>query len=155
MPRIYIGSDHAGFTLKQEIKKYLHDLGVKCEDIGNTIFDPTDDYPDFSKAVANKVCKSRGARGILICDSGVGVCIAANKISGIRAVNAYNIKIAKKSCDHNNTNVLCLGQDYVSSQQAKKIVKAWLETKFSTAARHRRRVDKIKKLENSRKENGN
>ncbi|MDA2922799.1 RpiB/LacA/LacB family sugar-phosphate isomerase [Patescibacteria group bacterium AH-259-L07] len=140
---IFIGSDHAGFTLKQELKKYLDTLGIKCEDAGNIVFDPTDDYPDFSYAVARKVRKTRGARGILICDSGVGVCMAANKVSGIRAVNAYNIKIAEKSREHNNSNILCLGQDYMSSRQAEKIVKAWLETKFSAATRHHRRVDKI------------
>lgn len=143
MPRIYIGSDHAGFAIKQELKKYLTEIETAYKDVGNLAFDPTDDYPDFAKLVANKVRKSRGSRGILICDSGVGVCMAANKIFGIRAVNAYNIKIAKKSREHNNSNILCLGQDYVSSRQAKKIVNVWLETKFSAAIRHHRRVDKI------------
>lgn len=142
--KIFIGSDHAGFTLKQELKKYLDTLGIKCEDVGNTVFDPTDDYPDIAYAVADKVRKTKGARGILICDSGVGVCMTANKVSSIRAVNAYNIKIAKKSREHNDANMLCLGQDYMSLRQAKKIVNTWLETKFSTETRHHRRVDKIK-----------
>lgn len=145
--KIFIGSDHAGFKLKEQIKKYLTKLKVKYEDLGNQQFDPTDDYPDYAKKVAQKVAKTKNNKGILICDSGAGMCIAANKVKGIRAVNAYTPKIAIKSRQHNNTNILCLGQSYISSSQAKKIIKVWLQTKFSRGARHCRRVNKIKQIE--------
>lgn len=145
--KVFIGSDHAGFRLKQELKKYLTSIKVEYEDVGNLRFDKTDDYPDFAKKVGQKVSKTRNSRGILICDSGVGVCTAANKVKGIRAANVYNLKMAKKSREHNNANILCLGQDYITSDQAKKIVKVWLNTKFSSGVRHRRRINKIKQIE--------
>ena len=144
--RLFIGSDHAGFKLKEQIKEYLIGLKIRYEDLGNQQFDPCDDYPDYARKVAQKVAKTKG-KGILICDSGVGVCIAANKIKGIRAANVYNPKMAIKSREHNDTNILCLGQSYISFNQAKKIIKVWLQTRFSRALRHRRRINKIKQIE--------
>ena len=144
--KIFIGADHAGFKLKQALKKYLTTLGVRYEDLGNLKFDSGDDYPDFAKKLAQQVSQTKNARGILICDSGIGVCIVANKVKNIRAANIYTLKAAKKSREHNNANILCLGQDYLKTAQAKKIVKVWLSTKFSSVARHRRRVNKINKL---------
>ena len=144
--KIFIGADHAGFKLKQVLKKYLTTLGVRYEDLGNLKFDPGDDYPDFAKRLAQQVSQTKNARGILICDSGIGVCIVANKVKNIRAANVDTLKLAKKSREHNNANVLCLGQDYLKTAQAKKIVNVWLSTKFSSVARHRRRVNKINKL---------
>jgi len=143
--KIYIGSDHAGYKLKEEIKKYLTKINISYKDLGNVEFDPKDDYPDYAQAVAKKVAKTK-SKGILICNSGVGMCIAANKIKGIRAVNAYNEKITEKSREHNDTNILCLGQDYINAKLAKKIIKAWLKTKTSTVARHKRRVKKMDKM---------
>jgi|Deesub1362A_J573_1020465.scaffolds.fasta_scaffold00077_23 RpiB/LacA/LacB family sugar-phosphate isomerase len=145
--KVFIGSDHAGFKLKEQIKEYLAELGVDYEDLGNHELDPHDDYPDYALKVAEKVAETK-SRGILICDSGVGVCIVANKVKGIRAVNAGSVRIAEMSRRHNNTNVLCLGQDYVTVDEAKDIVKAWLETEFSSESRHHRRVDKITRIEN-------
>ncbi|MCH7759441.1 RpiB/LacA/LacB family sugar-phosphate isomerase [Patescibacteria group bacterium] len=144
--KIFIGADHAGFKLKQALKKYLTTLGVRYEDLGNLKFDSGDDYPDFAKKLAQQVSQTKNARGILICDSGIGVCIVANKVKNIRAANVDTLKAAKKSREHNNANVLCLGQDYLKTVQAKKIVNVWLSTKFSSVARHRRRVNKINKL---------
>ena len=144
--KIFIGADHAGFKLKQALKKYLTTLGVRYEDLGNLKFDSGDDYPDFAKKLAQQVSQTKNARGILICDSGIGVCIVANKVKNIRAANIYTLKAAKKSREHNNANVLCLGQDYLKTAYAKKIVNVWLSTKFSSVVRHRRRVNKINKL---------
>ncbi|MHB1276290.1 MAG: ribose 5-phosphate isomerase B [Candidatus Humimicrobiaceae bacterium] len=145
--KIYLGSDHAGFKLKEEIKDFLKSNGYDYEDIGPKEYSAGDDYPDYAFLVANQVTKS-GGFGILICASGVGMCITANKVSGIRAVNAYNIKIAQKSREHNDANILCLGQDYIDIDTAKKIVKAWLETDFRPEEKHIRRVSKISRVEN-------
>jgi ribose 5-phosphate isomerase B len=142
---IYIGSDHAGFNLKNYFKAYLSKLGYDAADMGNEKYDPVDDYPDYALKVAEKVAETNG-RGIIFCDSGVGACIVANKVKGIRAVNAYDAAIAGKSRLHNNTNILCLGQNYISVSLARKIVHTWLETEFSQKERHHRRVGKIDKL---------
>ncbi len=144
--KIFIGSDHAGFRLKEIIKDYLLKEHLNIEDISSPKFDPQDDYPDYAIKVAEKVVKNNGL-GILICNSGVGMCITANKVKGIRAVNAFNIDIAKNSRIHNDTNVLCLGQDFVKPELAKRIVKTWLETDFSNEPRHRRRIEKIADFE--------
>ncbi|MHB8281007.1 MAG: RpiB/LacA/LacB family sugar-phosphate isomerase [Candidatus Humimicrobiaceae bacterium] len=140
--KIYLGSDHAGFNLKEKIKDFLGSLGYEYEDLGPKSYEAGDDYSDYAFLVADSAAKS-GGLGILICSSGVGMCIAANKIKGIRAVNAYNVQIAIKSREHNNTNILCLGQDYINWQLAQEIVKAWLETDFSSEEKHHRRVQKI------------
>ena len=140
--KIYIGADHAGFNLKNYLKAYLTKISYDIEDMGNEVYDPGDDYPDFALEVARAVSKNNGI-GIIICDSGVGVCIAANKVKGIRAVNAADPVIARKSRKHNNTNVLCLGQNFISVNKAKQILHSWLETEFSTEERHHRRVNKI------------
>lgn len=142
---IYIGSDHAGYKLKEYVRAYLSISGYHPVDMGNEKYEPGDDYPDFAADVAKKVSETCG-RGILICDSGVGVCIVANKEKGIRAVNATNPIIARMSREHNNTNILCLGQNYIKPGLAKKIIKIWLETEFSQEERHHRRVNKIEKL---------
>ena len=118
---IYIGTDHAGFTLKNFLKPYLSKAGYKVIDLGNEKYEPGDDYPDYSLRVAKKVAET-GARGILLCGSGVGACIVANKVKGIRAVNAADPSIARQSREHIDTNILCLGQNYVSAGLAKKIV---------------------------------
>jgi len=143
---IYLGSDHAGFDLKEKIKDLLDESGYKYIDSGNLKLEPGDDYPDYAYKVAKNVAQTN-SRGILICDSGVGVCIVANKINGIRAVVGYNTRIAKMSRLHNDTNILCLGQDYISPDRARKIVQTWLETDFSDEKRHQRRLDKINKIE--------
>jgi len=140
--KIYLGSDHGGFKLKEEIKKFLNELNYEYEDLGAKNYEPLDDYPDYAYLVANKVAQT-DSYGILICSSGVGMCIAANKVKGIRAVNAYNVEIAKKSREHNNTNILCLGQNFINFQLAKDIIRAWLQTDFSNEERHKRRVKKL------------
>ena len=142
---IYIGSDHAGFKLKNYIKIYLLKIGYIPIDMGNEKYEPGDDYPDYALKVAKKVSETNG-RGIIVCDSGVGVCITANKIKNIRAVNTIKPVIAQMSRGHNNTNILCMGQNYIGPHLAKKILNAWLKTKFSQEKRHHRRVDKINRI---------
>ncbi len=142
---IYIGSDHAGFRLKEYIKIYLSKTGYGPVDMGNEKYEPGDDYPDYAARVARKVSET-GRRGIIICDSGVGVCITANKIKNIRAANPTNAVVARMSREHNNTNILCLGQNYIKPLLAKKIINIWLETEFSQEKRHHKRVDKINSI---------
>lgn len=144
---IFLGSDHRGFKLKEKIKKYLRDLSFQFEDLGNKIFDPDDDYPDFAFLVAKKVASNKNNRGILICGSGEGMAIVANKIKGIRAATAFDQKQARDLRKKNDINILCLAADWTKEDLAKKIIKVFLETKFSQIPRHQRRINKIKQFE--------
>jgi len=146
---IYLGSDHAGWHLKQEIKRYLERVGVPYIDVGNLKYDKADDYPDFARVVAKRVARNK-TKGILLCHNGVGVCIVANKFKGIRAVNANSPVIAKESRTDDDTNILCLGGEHISVSQAKTIIKIWLTTRASRAERHQRRLKKISKIERER-----
>lgn len=141
--RIYIGSDHGGYQLKEELKKYLSELGYGVEDMGAHELNPEDDYPDFVFPVAEKVAQNPGAFGIVIGRSGNGEVIAANKVKGIRAALCWNEGVAKKAREHNDANVLSLGADYIDLETAKIIVKTFLEISFSEEERHRRRIEKI------------
>lgn len=153
MKKIYIGSDHAGFRLKEMITKWLKKNRIDYEDLGNLTYDINDDYPDYAAKVARKVARER-TFGILLCGSAEGMCIAANKIKGVRAVNPSTPLLAKLSREHNNANVICLSGggtlDPIPGQSletATKMIKRFLDTPFSTESRHKRRVDKIVKLE--------
>ena len=143
---IYLGTDHRGFALKEKIKQWLSEWGYQYEDMGAFEYNQDDDYPDFAKAVAEKVAAESDTRGILVCGSGVGVIIVANKIKGIRAGTAISAPQMKDSVSDENTNVLGISADYLS-EQAQEIVKAFLETNFSGEERHIRRINKIKELE--------
>jgi len=140
--KIAIGSDHAGFKLKEEIKKYLDKEKIAYKDYG-TASEESVDYPDFAFAVAKDVAAGKFDRGILICGSGVGMTIAANKVRGVRAVNAYDEYTAKQSREHGDCNVLCLAGRKLKIQPALKIVEVWLKTSFSNEERHLRRIRKI------------
>lgn len=139
--RIALGSDHAGFELKEKIKKYLNFLGDEFKDFG-AFNRESCDYPDYAKKVARGVSSGKFDRGILFCGSGIGMSMAANKIRGIRASLCYNEETARLAREHNDANVLCIGARLTKEKLAKKIVKIWLETKFSRG-RHRKRVKKI------------
>ncbi|MFA5810341.1 MAG: RpiB/LacA/LacB family sugar-phosphate isomerase [Thermoleophilia bacterium] len=143
---LYLGSDHAGFAYKAKLKRFLDELNIPYEDLGNTTLDPSDDYPDYAAKVAKKVQENGNNRGILICNSGIGTCIAANRFKNVRAVNAASPKQAEQARHDNNANVLCLGASVVPFWIARKIVKSWLSTKFDIAARHRRRVSQLDNL---------
>ncbi|NUM25071.1 MAG: RpiB/LacA/LacB family sugar-phosphate isomerase [Candidatus Buchananbacteria bacterium] len=154
---IYLGADHAGFQLKEAVKKYLDATGRAYQDLGNFQYHQDDDYPDFSYLVANKVSKSSKARGILFCGSSQGACITANKVKGVRAASVRNVAEAVLAREHDDVNIICLaGGRQVQKKfkkvgvpvaEAKKIIKAYLATVFSSAPRHRRRVNKIKRIE--------
>lgn len=141
--RIYIGSDHRGFTLKDKMKKYLHGLGHRVSDLGNVLYKKNDDYPDFGKRVGEAVARDTEARGIVMCGSGVGICIAANRIEGARAVQGIDSKILKRSRRDDDTNILCLASDFVSFEETKKLVKVWLKTPFQKTSRYKRRIEKL------------
>lgn len=143
--KIFLGSDHAGFKLKEEIKKFLDKLGYKYEDLG-TYTENSSDYPEIALKVAQEVAKHND-KGILMCGTGVGEAIVANKVKGIRAANCFNEYTAKMSREHNNSNVLCLGTRVLNKNLAKRITKIWLETGFSKETRHRRRVKQINAIE--------
>ena len=143
---IYLGSDHAGFHLKEEIKKYLKELGREYQDLGNKEIDPQDDYPDYALEVARKVVETK-SRGILICATGIGMCITANKVKGVRAAVVWDEFTALSSREHNNANILCLAGKVLDVETAKKIVQIWLETEFSNEERHIRRLGKIEEAE--------
>jgi ribose 5-phosphate isomerase B len=142
---IYLGADHAGFVLKEHLKKFLQKKGYTVKDLGAHKLVKTDDYPDYAAKVAKSVQKS--GEGILICGSAEGICIAANKIKGIRAVPVWSLQNAKLSRQHNDANILCLSGWQVPKKKAEQITLAWLKTQFSGEERHVRRINKIKRLE--------
>lgn len=150
---MYLGADHRGYELKEKIKSWLSDWGYEFEDMGAHEYDKNDDYPDFATAVAKAVAlslsKGESAKGVLVCGSGIGVAIAANKIKGILAGTAASAEQVKASVNDEDLNVLAIPADYTSEDQTKEIVKIFLETKFSGEERHIRRINKIKKIENA------
>lgn len=146
MKKVYIGADHAGFKLKEKIKKFLDKKNIEYADLGNLIYEKTDDYPDFAFKVAENIVRDK-TYGVLLCGSAQGMVIAANKVKGARAVAINNIKDAKSSKVDDDANILCLAGRSLNSTKAKKILMAWLNTSFSKATRHKRRVKKIIKYE--------
>jgi len=145
--KIYLGADHAGFKLKEQVKKYLTNSRYEILDLGAKKFIKNDDYPDYAFKVGKMVSLPRGDFGILFCGSGQGVCIAADKIKGIRAVAVSNPRDAKITREHNDANVLCLSGWELSFGEAKKIIATFLNTPFSKEKRHLRRLKKIQQLE--------
>ena len=143
--KIYIGADHRGFNFKKEIIGLLHDLGYEAQDLG-TYDTENCDYPRIGFEVAQKVSQSKDARGILVCMSGIGQTIVANKVRGAYAALCYNAEAAKLSRAHNNANILVLGSKFVDHKELKDIIKVWLTTEFE-GGRHQRRLDLIKEIE--------
>ena len=141
---IYLGADHRGYNLKDDIKNFLAEKNYQFEDMGNFTYDKNDDYTDFAKLVAQKVSeKPEENKGILICGSGVGVDIVANKFKGVRSALADDVQTAKQSREHDDTNVLSLPADEVNFEIAKQIITVWLETPFSNGEKYKRRINKI------------
>lgn len=145
--RIVIGADHAGFSLKERLRADLEAAGHEVVDVGAHEYDKDDDYPDFSAAVGRAVTAGEGERGILICGSGVGACIAANKIKGVRACLCHDIYSATQGVEHDDMNVLCLGGLIVGEALARKLVAGFLQASFIGEGRFRRRLDKVLALE--------
>jgi ribose 5-phosphate isomerase B len=142
---IVIGSDHRGFKAKRSIIEFLKNKGFKLEDFG-TFSEESCDYTKYAYKVAKAVGNSRRRRGILICKTGIGNSIAANKVKGVRAALCYNVKAARLSREHNNANVLVLGADFIRRSQLKRILETWLKTEF-IGGRHLRRINQIRKIE--------
>lgn len=144
--KIAIGADHAGFSLKEEIKKFAVGLGHEVEDLGCSCADSVD-YPDYALPVCEKVASGEADKGILICGTGIGMTIAANKIPGIRCALVHDLFSAKATREHNDSNVLAMGERVVGPGVAEEIVRIWLGTEFSEGPRHQNRVNKVKALE--------
>lgn len=143
---IALAADHAGFEEKEKLKSALKELGVEFEDMG-TSSEESVDYPDFALKVGRAVANGDFDQGLLVCGSGTGMAIAANKVHGVRAAVAWSPDIARLAREHNNANVLALPARFVSDEEAREIVKAWFESDFD-GGRHERRVEKISKAEN-------
>jgi ribose 5-phosphate isomerase B len=142
---VAIAADHAGFEMKEQLKKVLTDLGYSFSDFG-TFDTKSVDYPDFAYKVAEAVSTGRFARGIIVDGAGIGSCMAANKVPGVRAAMCYDAATARNSREHNDANVLTLGAGMISSEKMREIVSVWLSTEVG-AERHRRRVEKIMEIE--------
>ena len=149
---IYLGSDHAGFYLKDKIISYFKKKNIEFKDFGPFKYNENDDYPDFIIPLAKKVSENKSTLGIILGGSGQGEAIAANKIKGIKAIVLYsfNKNIIKLSKEHNNANILSLGSRFLSEKQAINSIKLWLKTKFSNEKRHIRRLKKIENFENGK-----
>jgi ribose 5-phosphate isomerase B len=143
--KIAIASDHAGFQEKEQLKPLLDELGVTYEDLG-TVSPESVDYPDYARKVGEKVARGEAEQGLLVCGSGTGMAIAANKVPGVRAAVAWNAEIARLAREHNDANVLALGARVTSWDELVKIVRAWFAAKFD-GGRHTRRVEKIGEIE--------
>ena len=142
---IVLGCDHGGLNLKAYIEKYLDENGIKYEDVG-TYSPESCDYPDIAKAAAEKILSGEAEKGILICGTGIGMSIAANKIRGIRAAHVTDTYSAKMSKEHNNAHIICLGERITGLDLGLEIVKAYLSAEFQ-GGRHEKRVEKIMNLE--------
>jgi ribose 5-phosphate isomerase B len=144
--RWYVGSDHAGFGLKEKLEEKLLSMGDDVIDLGTVDGDNSVDYPDFGEKVARAVAAEQGTLGLLVCGTGIGVSIAANKIDGVRAARVTDTYSARMARLHNDANVLCLGERVTGGGVAEEIVKTFRDTQFE-GGRHQRRIDKIHKLE--------
>ena len=143
---VAIGSDHGGYKLKEEIKKYLEEKEIEYEDCG-TFSEESVDYPEIAKAVATEIQNKQCDKGILICRSGIGMSIVVNKFKGIRCAKCDNEEEAKFSRMHNDSNVLALGADYIETNEAIRVVRMWLATQFE-GGRHAERIKIITEIEN-------
>ena len=145
--KVFLGTDHAGFELKESVKAFLKKEGHEVVDCGAFSYDKNDDYPDFCAKAAQGASQESGSMGIVFGKSGAGECIVANKIPGIRSflgISEENVRLAR---EHNDVNVLSLGSAFVSDEQANELAKLFLETPFSNEERHKRRIEKIRKIE--------
>jgi ribose 5-phosphate isomerase B len=145
--KIAIAADHAGFTLKEALRERLSAAGHELTDFG-AFSEESTDYPDYALAVAELVASGEAARGILVCSTGIGMSIAANKVVGIRAALAANQEAVQLTREHNDANVIALGAKFLSQDEASRLVDIFLTTEFSGGARHSRRIEKISTIEN-------
>lgn len=146
--RIAIGADHAGYVLKQTLASYLRELGHEALDLG-THSEERVDYPDSAAAVGRAVVEGLAERGVVVCGSGVGAAVAANKLRGVRAATCHDTYSARQGVEHDDMNVLVLGARVIGPELAKEVVRAFLGARFSEGERYRRRLDKVRALEES------
>jgi ribose 5-phosphate isomerase B len=145
--RIAIGADHGGYPLKVEAIEWVRGWGQEVWDAGAHQYDAADDYPDFARAVAEAVAGGRAERGIIICGSGVGASIVANKVRGVRAGLCHDTYSARQGVEHDDMNVLCLGARIIGPALAREVVAAFVEARFSGEERHARRLAKVRAME--------
>ena len=145
--RIAVGADHNGYALKQTIAGLLKSMGHEVSDVGAHAIDPLDDYPDFAGALARTVASGEAERGIMVCGSGVGASVAANKVRGVRAAVCHDTYSAHQGVEHDDMNVLCLGARIVGEEVAREAVQVFVSATFSNEERHRRRLDKVLEIE--------
>jgi ribose 5-phosphate isomerase B len=143
---IAIGADHGGFDLKQTVVVLLKELGHTALDVGAYTDEPSD-YPDFAKGVSELIIRKKAKRGIIICGSGVGACIAANKFPGVRASVCHDTFSSRQGVEDDDMNVLCLGARVIGPKLAEEVIKTFLTARFSNAPRHRRRLRKVRAIE--------
>lgn len=141
--KVFLGADHRGFARKEALKPWLASRGYEVVDCGNAVLDRADDYPDFSFAVADAVIQDPSARGIVLCGSGVGVTIAANKVRGARCCSGISVAEVKRGREDDDLNILAISADYTPERRAKEMIEAFLTTLFIGDDRHRRRLGKI------------
>jgi len=150
--QIAVACDHAGFPLKDEVIAALEEVGCSILDLGTYDQEPVD-YPDYAEKAGRAIINGQAERAVVICGSGVGACIAANKMKGVYACNINDVYSARQGVEHDNMNMLCLGARVIGPETARELAKAFVSASFSTDERHRRRVGKILKLEaNGKKE---
>ena len=145
--RVAIGADHGGYALKDEVKQFLQSLGHEMIDVGAHTLDPADDFPDFTRPLAESVASGQADRGIMICGSGVGASVAANKVRGIRASVCHDTYSAHQGVEHDDMNVLCLGARIVGIELARELTGAFLSAEYVPEERFQRRLDKVLDME--------
>ncbi|MFL2756551.1 MAG: ribose 5-phosphate isomerase B [Dehalococcoidia bacterium] len=147
--KIILAADHNGFELKQIISEILKNEGHTVIDAGPHSFDPLDDYPDYAKIMAESVSLGKSDRGIMICGSGVGASVAANKVKGVRAAMCHDLYSAHQGVEHDDLNVLCLGSRIIGSEVARELVMTFVNAKYTHEERHQRRLEKVLDMENN------
>jgi len=147
--KLALGSDHAGYVMKRGLVEWLQKEGHEVEDVFPERYDPQDDYPDAAAAVARAVASGRAERGVIVCGSGVGASVAANKIKGVRAGLCHDTYSAHQGVEHDDINVICLGSRVIGEATAQEVLTAFLRARFSGEERHRRRLQKTMALEGS------
>lgn len=147
--RLVVGSDHAGFALKAQVLQHLRALGHQVTDVGSFNDQPVD-FPDIARQVTEAIASANADRGLMVCGTGVGACIAANKVKGIRAAVCHDVHSAHQSVEHDDVNIMCIGAQIVGPWLAKDLITAFLQARFSTSEEFRRRVAKLATMDEGR-----
>ena len=145
--KVAVACDHGGFPLKARTIEVIESMGHEVLDLGAHDYDPEDDYPDFARYLGDALIHDQAQRGVLLCGSGVGACIAANKFKGVRASVCHDVYSAHQGVEHDNMNVLCLGSRIIGPQLAEDLVRAFVSADFSAEPRHHRRLAKVNAIE--------